>query len=90
MTPTKKSDELRAREIEAMTRTHEVHIPLKGEPDFIPKRTWIVSVAGYPDHEYEAISADKARWQAFRAYREATGRKSIIDFAMISTVRRKV
>lgn len=89
MKPTQKSDELWAKEIAAMTKDHEVHVPAKGQPDFIPKKWYTVHVAGYASHDYYAINRNKARWAAFRAFREATGIKDFMRFCRMATVERK-
>ncbi|WP_341893792.1 hypothetical protein [Ferrovibrio terrae] len=49
-------------------------------------RTFIVSVDGYADSEFRAISRDKARAKAWRALNEATG-CSFKRFLAISSIR---
>ena len=90
MKPTQKSDEIWAREIATMTKDHEVHVPAKGEPQFIPKRAYICAVDGVPEHYvYHAINLPKARWMAFKAYREATGYKDFQKFLTFAKIWRR-
>lgn len=87
MKPTQKSDELWAQEIAMMTKDHEVHVPAKGQPDFIPKRKYLCSIDGVPEHAvFYAVSLPKARWMAFKSYREATGFKDFVRFLEFANV----
>jgi hypothetical protein len=51
-------------------------------------RTYIISVDGYMDSEFQAQTRDKARAKAWRALNDATG-CSFKRFLSISSIRRK-
>jgi hypothetical protein len=53
-----------------------------------PPRAYVVSVHGYADGYYMALSAGKARAMAYRAFCEAVARKTFHEFLVMSRVRR--